>query len=142
MKKWTWWGVLILALAVAIGCEEGDDSNGSIVGDYTDEWGSAYSFSETEVVVVFPPYEEGGDETTVIAAVLSLNTNDEYLITDNGDGTFGRYDWTFVGDDLFYCQIESAADSAEAAEANEAADRKSPTDAGCGDFGWTLLSPV
>ncbi len=142
----TW--MIVCAAVLAAACDDGNGDDGSaglsqqILGDYTDDWGTSYSFTEDEVVVVFPPFDTDGEPTTVSADITEWYADDEYLITDNLDGTFGRYDWTFVGDDLYICQIEYAASSAEIAAANESADRAEPAASGCGDYSWSMLTPA
>src|SRR5690606_4727117 len=64
-----------------------------------------------------------------------------------GDDTFApglwsRYDWTHVGDDLWYCQTTYDAATLADALAAPPADPADPTDGGCSGFAWSRLRPA
>lgn len=71
----------------------------------------------------------------------------DYLIAQNDAGNsfnpnlFSRFDWTTdSGEQLYYCQAEFDAATADEAEANTTADRTNLS-TGCGGFAWSELTP-
>ncbi|MCH9686596.1 MAG: hypothetical protein K0V04_34505 [Deltaproteobacteria bacterium] len=56
-------------------------------------------------------------------------------------GLYSKFNWTWDGDDLYYCTAVFDAETAADAEASPDAD-DGDLGAGCGGFGWSLLSPA
>ncbi len=108
-----------------------------IVGDWTDEWGTAHTITE---LLWTDSYENSFDIAD--ASVLGA-----WLVAQNGDdnaffaGSWSRFDWTTGPDGhLFYCQSAFSEDTEQQARVARPGD---PSDlaAGCGGFAWTNLTP-
>jgi hypothetical protein len=107
-----------------------------VVGVYQDDFGSSHRVSD-EVWV-------SGDSRF---DVVDFSNRERFIVAENDDdneynpGLFSRFEWTYDGDDLFYCQsvydAESEADarSADRADADDLAN-------GCIGFGWSQLMGI
>ena len=113
----------------------------AIAGSYVDVFGSEQEISDTSWTTTYPGYApdvfhiDRYDNTAqfVVAQNDAANTFSPEL--------YSRFDWAFVGADLYYCQSTFDAASAAEAEAATAADPSDPGVSGCGGFSWTLLTP-
>jgi hypothetical protein len=105
-----------------------------IRGTWDDSWGGSHTIDEMTWVsgsAVFHVTSYDNDAGVLIAQ------NDE--ANDWNPNLWSRYDWTWSGTQLFYCQTAYGAASEAEAEGTPRAD---DTDlaAGCGGFGWTELT--
>lgn len=79
--------------------------------------------------------------------VLRFDNAAGWALARNGADTFfpgaySRFDWTWVGDEAFYCQSAYAAATLAEAQTAPAPDATDPASGGCGGaFAWTRLNP-
>ena len=105
-------------------------------GSWTDEWKQAYAVASDSVSV-----------GTSTFAVAQYDSSADFLVAQNGSANeynpdlWSRFDWTYVGNDLYVCQSAyDAADEQSAVDA-PAADASDPANSGCGgDFAWSKLN--
>jgi hypothetical protein len=105
-----------------------------IRGTWDDSWGGSHTIDETTWV-----------SGSSVFHVTSYDNEADVLIAENdaanewNGGLWSRYDWTWSGTQLYYCQTAYGAASEAEAEGTPRAD---DTDlaAGCGGFGWTELT--
>ncbi|HOU53129.1 MAG TPA: LIC_13355 family lipoprotein [Myxococcota bacterium] len=108
-----------------------------IAGTWQDPWGGTHRISESRWEMV----GMGSFE------VLEFHNDGRWIVAQNdpanqwNPGLFSRFDWTFLDQNLWYCQTAFAAASREEAAATPAADSTDPATGGCGGFPWTLLTP-
>ena len=112
------------------------DDHLAIEGDWSDEWGSNHSISESSWV--------SGDSSYSIS---QFDNDDQYIIAQNGvdnawnPSFWSKFDWTTFSGEMYYCQ--SAYDAASEADAmNATSDSTDPANSGCGGFSWTLMHHV
>ena len=155
-------GLCILSIALFAGCgdEEGGDGEGgmtntqaplSIIGEYTDPYGTIHEVSNTIwSQIMFVEGMEGmeGMEMISVFKVESYSTEDQYIIAQNSSDNeyspslWSRFDWHMIEDELWYCQTRYDAASADEALNTAAADSSDITSEGCGPFPWTALTPL
>lgn len=118
------------------GAETGGDMPLAIVGTYSDEFGDTHTITETEWTNA-----AGG-------FLISEWSNDEmWLVAQNADTNdfnpdlWSRFDWTWAGEQLYYCQSVYDGLTVDDALAGSA-DPSDPATTGCGDFPWTMLNPI
>ncbi len=152
---------LLCAAALAIGC--GDDDSDSdagadadadadadagaleIVGEYADDWGDSHVITADAWTSEYPGAGDAG-VTTSSAHITAYDNDADFLVAQNdaeasyAPNLWSRYDWTYSGDALYYCQIVYDAADEQTAAANATADHADLA-AGCGGFGWTHLTP-
>ncbi len=81
-------------------------------------------------------------------AILRVDNDEAWAIARNdasntySPNLYSRFEWVRVGGDLYICQAPFDAPSEDAALAAARPDRSSPATAGCGDFGWSQLTPI
>ena len=111
-----------------------------IAGSWTDDFGSEHEIDEvtwTQTYPGYPPY---------LFHVASWDNAGGWLVAQNDSANgysadlWSRFDWTWQGTDLYFCQSAFDAASEAAAEAAPAADA-GDLGAGCGGFPWTGLLP-
>ncbi len=115
----------------------------AIAGAYTDTYGTNHVITDTLWTIAYPGY--AADEFLI----RSYDNTTGAVVAENGPknaysaGLWSRFDWTWVGKDLFYCQSGYAEASEGDALALPVSDTTAPTTGGCGayDFPWTLLTP-
>ena len=106
-----------------------------IAGSYVDDWGIQHEVTDATWTM---------DES--VFHVSSYSNDEEFLVAQNDAGNqwnpdlWSRFDWTWDGQDLYYCQIAYDAVTEQDAAGNTGADR-SDLAAGCGGFGWSRLIP-
>jgi hypothetical protein len=157
----------LCAAALALGCGDDDDGDGDagadadadsdadadadadagaleIVGEYADDWGGTHVVTADAWTSEFPGAGDAGT-TTSVAHITAYDNGADFLVAQNDaeaaydPNLWARYDWTYSGDELYYCQIEFAAADEETAASNAGADHADLA-AGCGGFGWTHLT--
>jgi hypothetical protein len=107
-----------------------------IAGAYVDDFNGTHLIRDDVWVSGSSTYE-----------AVEWSDAERYLVARNGSDNeyspdlFSRFEWTYDGLDIYYCQV--AFDAADADEAL-AADSADPDDlaAGCSGFSWSLLSPI
>ena len=148
LKRMNRWGLVAgVALMALTGCDDtADGSDGgvapiSLLGEWVDPFATAHTISEAE-------WRQVAMGETSTFAILTFDRDAMAIIAENGaanmfePGKFSRFDWTQLGDRLFYCQTAFNAETAEAAANTEGADPSDPAADGCGMFPWTeLLAP-
>ena len=86
------------------------------------------------------------DTAPSIFHIRSVNNEAKYLIAENdamnayAPSLWSRMDWIYVNNELWYCQGQYEAESAEAAEAAGAPDSTDPATSGCGMSPWSKLT--
>jgi len=112
------------------------DSEISVVGVYEDDFGSSHSVSDDAWVSGDSRFE-----------VVDFSDPGRFIIAENDDdneynpGLFSRFEWTYDGDDLFYCQSVYDAESEAEARSAERADADDLS-SGCGGFAWSQLMGI
>jgi len=134
--------VLPAVLLLAMACGDGGSDEGSgddmleIVGSYTDDFDFSHEITASTWTMggtgVFHIERFDNDGDTLVAQNDADN--------DYAPGLWSRMDWTFDGDDLYFCQFAYEAATQEDAEAADGADRED-LDMGCGGFVWSQLIP-
>ena len=109
-------------------------------GEFSDEYGTDHLISSAY-------WRQTGEGFLSELFILEIDAEAQHLIGQNGpDNGFNpelwsRVDWTYVGEDLYYCQSAFDAETAEAAAATPRADDSDPTVGGCGGaFPWSMLT--
>lgn len=136
-KRW----ILVLGCVLAVaGCEASDSPLGTleIEGDYVDQWDNAVEITSLSITLAgmgrYNIAEFDNDANWVVASNDAAN---EYF-----PNRWSRFDWTEQAGTLYLCQIAYDDESLEAAKDTEAPDASDPANAGCGGFGWTVLTPA
>ena len=132
-------GLFVFGFTACDNSADGVDAP-EIAGVYSDGYGTHTVGNDTWKAEY--PGADGGDPVTAVVELTVVDNDADFTVGENADNTWSRYDWTVVGQDLYYCQIEYAAASEDDALANENADRTDPASSGCGGFAWSLLTPV
>jgi hypothetical protein len=114
--------------------ETGGDMSLAIIGSYDDEFGDTHTITETEWT------------NSAGSFAISQWDNDEmWLVAQNAEtnmynpGQWSRFDWTWDGEQLYYCQ--SVYDGLTIEDALAGSADASDLMAGCGTFAWTALTP-
>jgi hypothetical protein len=106
-----------------------------IIGNWSDSWGGSHAISQSS-------WENYG-----VFHITQSNNAEGWLIAQNDSnnswnpGDWSRFDWTWDGTQLWYCQTAYAAASEASALATPAADPSNPSVSGCDIFSWTRLDP-
>jgi hypothetical protein len=127
----------VLSLAPACATES-DDSGGNddleIVGTYDDGFGTHEITADTWTI-----------DGTAVFHIVDFDNEAGFVIAHNdeeneyGPGQWSRFDWTWSGDTLHYCQpVYEGADEAEARSGSSDPD---DLETGCGGFPWSTLTP-
>jgi hypothetical protein len=120
------------------------------------EGGSGGAAPATEELAIAGSYTDDFDGEHVITSAIWTNygvynisqfdNDDRYVIARNDESNtanpcaWSRFDWTFDGADLYYCQSAYDAESEDAALASEPADGDD-LEEGCSGFSWSKLTP-
>lgn len=111
-----------------------------VLGTYNDPYNSTHEIREDKWIVSF----DGASSTY---EVLSFDNEGQFMIALNGEdsfnpGEYSRFEWVYVGRELFYCQSVYDALSAKIAQEEPSSDPSDPEVQGCGSFNfpWTPLS--
>ncbi len=112
-----------------------------IVGSYDDSYGGEMVISASRIETI------GADVKSIgIYSFSSTDNAGNFAIARNDEANtynpclWSRFDWTFDGDDLYYCQTAFDAADEQAANSTPAADAKD-LETGCGGFAWSKLTP-
>lgn len=106
-----------------------------IAGAWSDNFGGEHVIDDVSWTDIFPP-------DTFTYSISEFDNAERFIIAqDDGDSTWSKFEWTYVQDDLYYCQSAYGESSAEEALAAMDADPTDPTSAGCGGFSWSQLVP-
>ena len=106
-----------------------------IAGSYVDDWGIQHEVTDATWTM---------DES--VFHVSSYSNDEEFLVAQNdadnqwNPDMWSRFDWTWDGQDLYFCQIVYDAITEQEAAGNTGADRADLA-AGCSGFGWSRLIP-
>ena len=110
------------------------DERLEIIGSYVDDYDSTHDVTQTLWTM-----------DSSVFHITQFDNEADFLVAQNDAANewnaelWSRFDWTFDGSDLYYCQIAyDAADEATAA-ANTSADQADLT-TGCAGFAWTKLT--
>jgi hypothetical protein len=113
----------------------------AIAGTWSDQWGSNHSINNVA-------WTMGAGESSSRFTFVTVENDSGFAIAQNdlenefSAGKWSRFDWTWSGANLYFCQTAFDAETREAAEAVPAADPTDPVNSGCGGFGWTILNTV
>jgi len=108
-----------------------------IAGRWVDGWGGRHVILDTSWEMVGMAFFH----------VVEFHNDGRWMVAQNDEGNdwspglWSRFDWTFAGPDLWYCQTAFAAATREDAVATPPADPSDPATGGCGGFPWTRLDP-
>ncbi len=111
-----------------------------IAGTWSDTFGTEHVIDETTWTKTFPGYP------AYVFHVATWDNASAWLVAQNDTANgynadaWSRFDWTWDGGDLYYCQSVFGAASQADAEAAPSADG-GDLDTGCGGFPWTGLVP-
>ncbi len=115
--------------------ETGETGDGlEIVGDYVDDYTTEHSITEEQwsfAGSIFEIVEYDNEQMYVLAQ------NDEANMFNPGQ--WSRFDWTWDGDQLYYCQ--SVYDGMSIDDARNGSANPGDLEAGCGTFPWSMLIP-
>jgi hypothetical protein len=154
MQKNMMW--ILAALSFTLGCGDKDASTDSgaddsatddtstdtnpvgleIVGEWETSWGATYVITDTSWVADKYSY-----------AITVYDNDADYFVAQNADtnfldpGLWTRFDWTWDGDALYYCELVGNAASQAEAEAATEADRADLVE-GCGGGNWLSLTAL
>lgn len=147
--------LLALPSALVVACaDEASPDNGpeetgdlEIAGLWVDGFGAEHDITTETWAMAFPPMEGSGEPSISTFAFVSFSNEERWAIAQNGSANpfsadlFSRFDWTWVGQDLWFCQTSYDAATADAAQGTAAADATDPANAGCSGFSWSSLQP-
>jgi hypothetical protein len=112
--------------------ETGTEMALEIVGTYTDDFGDSHTITETEW------------SNSAGSFVISQYSNDEmWLVAQNAEtnmynpSQWSRFDWTWDGEQLYYCQ--SVYDGPTIEDALDGSADPADLAMGCGGFAWSQL---
>jgi hypothetical protein len=114
--------------------ETGGDMALAIVGTYMDEFGDTHTVSEIE-----------WSNSAGSFAISQWDNDEMWLVAQNAEtnmynpGQWSRFDWTWDGEQLYYCQ--SVYDGLTIEDALAGSADASDLVMGCGMFAWTRLTP-
>jgi hypothetical protein len=130
--------ILVLGCVLAFaGCET-SQSVLEIEGNYVDQWGNTIAITSDALTLAgMGRYHVAEFDNAANWVVAENDAANEYF-----PGMWSRFDWTEQAGTLYLCQIAYADESLEAAKDTEAPDASDPANAGCGGFGWTVLTPA
>jgi hypothetical protein len=106
----------------------------AIAGTYLDEFDGEHEITNA-VWINYGTYN-----------ISQFDNEERYVIARNDEENslnpcaWSRFDWTYDGDDLYYCQSAFAAESERAALDTEPADADD-LEEGCSGFPWSKLTP-
>jgi hypothetical protein len=121
--------------SAAEGGETGEDTL-SIVGDYIDDFMTEHSITETQ-------WSFAGS----VFAIVEYDNDGMYIIAQNDEaneyfpGLWSRFDWTWDGEQLYYCQHVYDGMNIEDARASSADPNDLATGCGADGFSWSMLNP-
>lgn len=113
--------------------ETGGEMALAIVGTYMDEFGDTHTITESL-------WTNSAGEF----AISEWNNEEMWLVAQNAESNefspllWSRFDWTWDGDVLYYCQ--SVFDGATMEDALAGSANRDSLDMGCGGFPWTRLN--
>lgn len=122
------------------GTEAGSQDGLEIVGSYVENFASGSGSHE----ITETTWTQDFDGFVVNLDVLSYDNESDWLVTEDADnpGVFSKIQWTYAGDDLYYCSVVFDATSEQAALDAPPADDSDPANTGCGGFPWSALTPA
>lgn len=131
----------------------GDDAGpvtGDDAGPVTTEIAIAGSYNDgfADHVIGEGRWEMTGEGFSSGFELLTIDNDEEWATAHNdatneySGGLYSRFEWVFVGDDLFFCQAPYDAADEAAALAAARPDRSAPSESGCGGFPWSQLTLV
>ncbi len=108
----------------------------AIAGDWVDDFGGSHAITDGAWTQTY-----GRDS---FGYTIASYDNDVGVViaSSDDDGTWSRFDWSFVGETLWYCQTGFGLPSQQDAEQTPAADASDPESGGCGEFSWSRLTPA
>lgn len=108
----------------------------AIAGEWVDDFGGSHSITDETWTQTYGPDSFG------YTFASYDNDGGVVIASSDDDGTWSRFDWTFVDQTLWYCQTGFALPTQQDAEQTPAADPSDPGSGGCGGFSWSRLSPA
>lgn len=140
---------LLALMLTALGCQGGGsgdgDSGGSsttgeppvleIIGLWDDDVSGQHDIDDKRWVQAFDP--------DVYTYFINYFDNDlRFVITRTpNDMTYAKFEWIYVGEQLYYCASVTGQVSAVAAETGPGADGSDPPAGGCVGAPWHPLTP-
>jgi hypothetical protein len=113
---------------------DGDADGLEIVGEYVDNFMGEHAITETEWTNYGSVYLIAEWDNDAMFVVAQNHPDNEY----NPD-LWSRFDWTWDGDQLYYCQSVFDGDTIDDARSGGA--DADDLMAGCGMFPWSSLTP-
>ncbi len=124
---------------VCIGTDAGVSGDSiEIAGTWMDEFA-------TTITIANDAWTSSSSFGTSVYHLTEVDNTGDFAIAQNdcandfGAGLWSRFDWTYVGGDLYFCQTAFDAASAMEARQTARADASDPATGGCSTFPWSLL---
>lgn len=129
--------LLVCLPAFELGCPvDAEDGSLEIMGSYVDEFDGTHEITA----------ETWTMSQVGVFHIAEFDNAATFLVAQNDAGNefdsekWSRMDWTYDGQDLYFCQPAYNKDTQEEAMADESADR-GDLQAGCSGFPWSQLIP-
>lgn len=106
-----------------------------IAGAWFDDFGGEHIITDEVWETTFAP------DTFGYTIAQYDNADRVVFAQDDGDDSWSKYEWTYLEDELYYCQTGFGLDTLEDAMATPDADPGDPAASGCGGFAWSRLLP-
>lgn len=106
-----------------------------IIGMWIDDVNGDHDISEKRWVQAYDP-----DVYTYFISYFD-NATRFVVARSANDMTFAKFEWTYVGEQLYYCRASTGQVTAAAAEAASGADASDPAAGGCVGEPWVPLDP-
>lgn len=137
---------LLFALALT-GCPGGgsDDDGGSSTGDEMDPL-EIIGIYDDDVSIVHEIRDDrwvlDGEPDTLTFFISYYDNELRFVVAQSpNDSKYHKFEWVYVGDQLYYCQSATLQETAVAAENAPGADSSDPTAGGCVGGPWHPLTP-
>jgi hypothetical protein len=104
-------------------------------GSYTDDFGDTHTITAAQ-----------WQNSSGSFAIIQWYEDEQWLLAQNGPDNmyfpelWSRFDWTWDGDQLYYCQI--VFDGATSDDAVAGSSDANDLLMGCNGFAWTMLNPA
>lgn len=125
-----------------------DSSTGAgaleIAGEWLEEFAPGMGVTHT---IDEAQWDQTADFGSSVFHIDAYDNEARYVVAQGDEaneffgGLWSRFDWTWDGEDLYYCTAVYDADTAEDALAAPASE-PDDLEMGCGGFPWSLLTPL
>ena len=112
--------------------ETGEGQGFALAGVHTDEWGDSHTITDESWTNAAGSFAIAEYDNEAMWAVAQNADTNEYF-----PGLWSRFDWTYDGETLYYCQ--SVYDGATIDDAKAGSADAADLTMGCSGFAWTRL---